>query len=427
MSEHPSLDITASYGSSLAGRTVALCITGSVAAVRAVELARLLMRHGAVVRSVMSGAACRIIHPELMHWATGNPVVCGLTGEVEHIQLAGNVAGKADVVLVAPATANTVGKIAHGIDDTPVTTVVTTAIGERIPIVVVPAMHEPMYRHPIVLANLEKLAQAGVTVLDPRVEEGKAKIAENELILATLRRIVNASALRGRRVLLTAGRTVEYVDPIRVITNNSSGKMGCALAAEAYAAGAEVTLIYGKGTVDPPAGVRVRRVETAEQMYTAVLAELADAGPYDAMIAAAAVSDWKTAEAAQKKITTHGAESLSLELVPTPKIIDTAKRRHPGVFLVAFRAQHDISPEAARADARDRMRKASADMIAVNDVARPGAGFESDTNELLLLYPDHSEERIALTTKTLAAQRIIEAMAQRLGDCGHHGRRKAAD
>ncbi len=414
MNDHPSLDITAAYGASLSGRRIALCMTGSVAAVRATDLARLLMRHGAGVHPVMTAAACRIVHPELMHWATGNPVVDRLTGEVEHIRLAGNVVDKVDLVLVAPATANTIGKIAAGIDDTPVTTVVTTAIGEGIPLIVVPAMHEPMYRHPTVLENLDKLAAAGVTVLAPRLEEGKAKIAENELIFATVRRTIGSTELAGRRVLVTAGRTVEYIDPVRVITNNSSGKMGTALAAEAFAAGADVTLIYGKGSAEPPPAVVTRRVETADEMYAAVLDELALSGPYDALIAAAAVGDWKPADAAPKKISTHGSERLTLELVPTPKIIDAVKQQHPDMFLVAFRAQHGLTPEELHADAHARMQKASADMIAVNDVSRPGAGFESDTNELSLLYPDYTEERIPLTSKTLAAGRIIAGMAARL-------------
>jgi len=180
---HPSLDITGSLGTDLTGRTIVLAICGSVAAVRAPELARLLMRHGATVIPVMSREATELITAKIMHWSTGNEPVTELTGATEHVALVGNVSGRADLLLVAPATANTIGKIAAGIDDGPVTTVATTAIGEGVPVVVVPAMHEPMYRHPIVLRNLETLREIGITVVMPRVEEGKAKIATSEEVV----------------------------------------------------------------------------------------------------------------------------------------------------------------------------------------------------------------------------------------------------
>ena len=207
---HPSKDIVESKSSLLKDRKVALCITGSVAAVKCPEIARELMRNGAEVSTVMSAMAQKIIHPYLMEWATGNPVVTELTGKIEHVMLAGEGMGKADLVLVAPATANTISKIACGIDDTPVTTVVSTAFGSGIPIMIVPAMHESMYRHPVVTENVRKLGSLGVEFVGPRVEEGKAKIAEvKEIVDAVIRRLTVKRDLAKRKVLVTAGPTLE--------------------------------------------------------------------------------------------------------------------------------------------------------------------------------------------------------------------------
>ncbi len=419
---HPSQDITGALGRDLADRRIVLALCGSVAVARAPELARLLMRHGATVFPVLSAEATRLIGVPLLHWATGNRPVTELTGEIEHVAHAGNVPDHADLLLIAPATANTIGKIAAGIDDGPVTTYATTAIGEGLPVIVVPAMHEPMYRHPIVGRNLDTLREIGVTVIMPRIEEGKAKIASNEEILASVVRLLaggrQEARLAGRRVLITAGRTVEYLDPIRVITNNSTGKMGMALAAAAAEAGAEVTVVYGRGTAAAPPQARIVGVDTAEQMDAAVRGELAATPGYDVVIAAAAVGDWRPLRQETKKISTHGRDRLVLELEPTPKIIDGIKREHPGVFLVAFRAQHDLGRDELLEDARRRAEKADADLIAVNDVSREGAGFGSDTNEMYLVGRDGPEAHIPLSSKLDVARTIITAIADRLGTRG---------
>jgi phosphopantothenoylcysteine decarboxylase/phosphopantothenate--cysteine ligase len=412
--EHPSKDIIGSLSRDLEGRRIVLCITGSVAAVRAADVARLLMRHGAEVYAVMSAASRQIIHPDLMHWATGNPPVTGIGGGIEHVALAGNVSGKADLVLVAPATANTIGKIAAAIDDTPVTTTVTTALGQGIPLIIVPAMHEPMYRHPFVAGNIAKLRRSGITLLLPRLEEGKAKIADNDEILAAVRDCLEVERpLAGKTVLITSGRTVEYLDPIRVITNNSSGKMGAALARRALAAGAQVTVVSGKAAVSLPAAARIVSVETAGQMQAAVQQEL-ETQCYDLLIAAAAVGDWRPRKRAERKVSTHTRSSLTVELEPTPKIIDQVKATAPGIFLAAFRAQAGLSRDELIEDAHARLEKAGADLIAVNDVSREGAGFETDTNELYLVDRQKQVVHIELTGKEAAAGRIIKLIAERL-------------
>lgn len=425
MDQHPSLDITGTLGSELSGVSIVHAICGSVAAARAPELARLLMRHGAEVRPVMSLEATRLIGPALMHWSTGFEPITELTGRTEHVALVGNTDTRADLLLIAPATANTIGKIACGIDDGAVTTFATTAIGEGIPVVVVPAMHEPMYRHPIVLQNLKTLREIGISVVMPRVEEGKAKIASGEEILAAVlaalarsppRALPSSGPLAGRRVLVTVGRTVEYIDPIRVITNNSTGKMGMAIAAAALELGAEVTAVYGKGTAAAPAGTRVIDVDTAEQMKQAVWAELGEGGGYDVVVATAAVGDWRPVEEQRRKISTHDRERLVLELEPTPKIIDGIKRDFPSTFLVAFRAQHALTLEQLLEDARCRAKKAHADMIAVNDVSHAGTGFGTDTNEMYLLEAGGEETHIPMSSKAEVGRAIMTRVAERVAE-----------
>ncbi len=412
--KHPSLDIKASLSEDLVGKKIVLCISGSVAASRSPDIARLLIRHGADVFPVMSSAACGIIHPDLMHWATGNNVVTGITGSVEHVALAGNVKGKADLILLAPATANTIGKIACGIDDTPVTTFITTGLGQGIPLIVVPAMHEPMYRHPFVKENITKLENNGISVIMPRVEEGKAKISENPEILNEVIRILDKSgndkSLKGKKVLVTAGRTVEYIDPVRVISNNSSGKMGVALAEAAFKAGAEVTLVAGKITVEPLPGINIVYGETAEKMFRAVHSEL-NRDKYDLFASAAAVGDWQALNPSSEKVSTHNRDTLTIELKPTPKIIDSIRDKYPDIFLLAFRALHDMSEDDLIENASWRMNKASADMIAVNDISKKGVGFESDTNEMILLSKDGLNIKLPMASKTEIAEKIIKVVS----------------
>ena len=411
---HPSLDIKGTLSKDLCGKKIVLCITGSVAAVRSSEIARLLMRHGADVFPVMSRAACGIIHPDLMHWATGHETVTEITGKVEHVEHAGNVKGKADLIIVAPATANTIGKIASGIDDTPVTTFVTTGLGEGIPLIVVPAMHEPMYRHPFVKENIKKLIDNCISVMMPRIEEGKAKIPENSDILEEVLKILDQEddnkPLKGKRVLVTAGRTVEYIDPVRVISNNASGKMGVAVAEAALKAGAEVTLVAGKIIVKPSSRIKVVDGETAEKMFRAVHSELSEE-KYDLFAAAAAVGDWQALNPSKEKVSTHNRDSLTIELKPTPKIIDSIREKYPDIFLLAFRALHDMSEKDLVENASWRMNKASADMIAVNDVSKAGAGFESDTNEMILLSKEGLNIKIPMASKTEVAEKIIKVIS----------------
>jgi phosphopantothenoylcysteine decarboxylase/phosphopantothenate--cysteine ligase len=408
--DHPSKDIIGSHTNLLKARKVALCITGSVAAIKCPEISRELMRQAAEVYAIMTTMAQKIIHPYLMEWATGNQVVTELTGKIEHVKLAGEFPEKADLVLVAPATANTIGKIACGIDDTPVTTVVSTALGSGVPVIVVPAMHESMYRHHVLAENIKKLQFLGVEFIGPRVEERMAKIAEvKDIVEAVVRRLTGKKDLAKKKVLVTAGPTLEYLDPIRVITNKSSGKTGVAIAEEALSRGAEVTFVYGPGTAVPPLGVNTVSVETSQEMYEVVVSEL-KSKKYDIFIAAAAVADWAPEKKYEYKVPTSTETKLTVKLRPTPKIIDTVKKVSPDTFLVAFRAESNLSNEELIESAYKRLKKAKADLITANDTGRKGVGFDYETNEVLIVDSNKKVVHVPLSTKREVAKRLFDVI-----------------
>jgi phosphopantothenoylcysteine decarboxylase/phosphopantothenate--cysteine ligase len=414
VNKHPSKDIVGTKGNELKGKRIVLCITGSVAAIESPKIARSLMRHGAEVFTVMSPMSQKIIHPYLMEWATGNAATTELTGKIEHIGLAGDHPERADLILVAPATANTIGKIACGIDDTCVTSVVSTAFGARIPMIIVPAMHESMYRHPILIENIKKLQTLGLEFIGPRVVEGKAKIARTrDVIDAVTRRLTIHQDFSGLRLLVTAGPTAEHIDPIRIITNRSSGKMGVALTEEALSRGAEVTLVYGFGTAAPPAKANVISVETTDQMHKAVMSELRSK-KYDAMIATAAAADWKVKKPFARKVSTHELNLLSLELKPTRKIIDYAKKASPDTLLVAFRAEYRLPRKDLVASACKRLLESNADLIVVNDVGKKGAGFGTETNEVLIIDKERKVIYVPKAPKREVARQILNATKARI-------------
>ncbi|MCD6524167.1 MAG: bifunctional phosphopantothenoylcysteine decarboxylase/phosphopantothenate--cysteine ligase CoaBC [Thermococcus sp.] len=385
--------IYATKSRKLVGKKIVLAIPGSIAAVECVKLARELIRHGAEVHAVMSESAQKIIHPYAMEFATGNPVVTEITGFVEHVELVGEHENKADLVLVCPATANTIGKIANGIDDTPVTTLVTTAFAHT-PIMIAPAMHSTMYEHPIVRENIEKLKRLGVEFIGPRFEEGKAKVASIDEIVYRVIRKLHPKTLEGKRVLVTAGATREYIDPIRYITNASSGKMGVAIAEEADFRGAEVTLIRTKGSV--PSFVENQiEVETVEEMFQAIEDELRSK-KYDVVVLAAAVSDFRVKNKADKKI--KSGKELTLELKPTPKIIDRVKELQSDVFLVGFKAETGLSAEELVEAARKQIERAGSDLVVANTLK----AFGSDENEVLLVGRDFTKKLPRMNKRELA-------------------------
>ncbi len=405
----PLKDIKSSLGKELAGKRVVLCVTGSVASIEVPSLARELIRHGAEVNVVMSESAEKLVRPETLEWATGNPVVRKLTGGTEHVRLAGDWEGKADLVLVAPCTANTISKMALGIDDTPVTTLASMALGGGIPLVVCPAAHEPMYRNPAVVANLQRLKEQGVEFVGPRFEEGKAKMATvSEIVDTSIRRLASRDLL-GKRIVVTGGPTAEFIDPVRVITNLSSGKMGLAIARDAWLRGAEVSYIFG-GSLLPPEYIRSRRVVTTAEMQDAVLCEL-ERGRCDAFISAAAPADFVPESQASTKIHTREG-AFSLKLRPSRKIIDEVRKRWPKLYLVAFKAETAPSKEELAKAAKRFMKESGVDMVVANDVSG-GKGFGADTNSVLILQGKGSKS-LGERSKDDIARAVLDEVAANL-------------
>jgi len=378
-SKHPSLDIVGTFGTELSGKRIVLCVAGSVAVYKAIELARLLMRHGGDVVCVESYAATKLIKPDYFKWATGNPVITKLSGDLEHIDVADYK--RSDLIIVYPGTANTLGKLANGIDDTPVSTVLTVGFGSRIPIVMGLAMHRSMYDNKAVRKNIDFL-KGKVDFVSPVMIEGKAKAAEPEDVLEfVLKKFGYSSILHKKRILMTAGPTVEYIDPVRVVTNLSTGKTGVLLASELVSAGAKVTLVYGPGTAEPPKGAKVIPVKTAKEMFDAVKKEMKK--KFDVVILAAAASDYTVQNYSKLKIKSS-QKSLVVKLKQAPKIIDHIKKWQKNVFLVGFKAETNFSKKKLEESARKKMKESKADLIIANDI---GTRYQKnpDYNEIILV------------------------------------------
>ena len=314
---------------------IVLGVCGSIAAVETIKLAHELRRRGAKVTGVISPAGCEMIHPDALTYACQKPVLTKLSGMVEHVQYCGE-GGEADLLLIAPATANTVSKIACGIDDTIITTFATTAIGRGMPVIVVPAMHESIYRHPIVRKNLETLKELGLDVVPPRIEEEKAKIAGIEEICLHVERAVSSKKLAGKHVLISGGSCREELDDVRILTTRSSGTMAKELALEAFRLGAKVTLV-----MDPIHGIVpcVKNVPiiTAADMHAAVLREAEGADYY---LSAAAISDFAPRRVNGK---IKSGQEVSVTLDPLPKLI--TKISGKGIKIVGFKLGEDAEKE----------------------------------------------------------------------------------
>lgn len=383
MRKHPSLDIVSSNGVELAGKKVVLCITGSVAAYKSIELARLLMRHGADVTCVASKAATDLIKPSYFKWATGNEVITKLTGDLEHIKVADYK--QSDLIIVYPCTANTLGKLAHGIDDTPISTVLSVGFGSKIPIIISPAMHQAMYENPAIRKNIEFLKNK-VSFIDPQFIEGKAKAAEPEDVLDYVLGNFGISPIfQGKKVLITAGPTIEFIDPVRVITNQSSGRTGVLLAKDLASSGAKVTLIYGPGTEIPPKGIKVVRVHTSEDMLKAVRDEMKN--KFDIVILAAAVSDYTVEKPSKTKIKSNLNRTV-IKLKKVPKIINEIKKFQNDVFLVGFKAETDVSRKELVALSRKKLAESDADMIVANDI---GSRYKKNTSQNNVIIVDSKD------------------------------------
>ena len=415
--DHPSKDIIASSGVELLDRKIVLCITGSIAAYKAVDLARLLMRHGAEVYPVMSEtSSSMLINSELMKWATGNEVVTKLTGNLEHISLADY--GASDLVIVYPCTANTIGKMANGIDDTSVTSILSVAVGANIPVIICPAMHESMFQNKLILANILKLKQIGINFLEPNLIEGKAKVADLEIVVSfiikKLDHISRNSWFDSKKVLVTAGGTIEYIDPLRVISNLSSGKTGISIAREAERRGADVTLIFGHGSTKAEGLGRARiiNVDTSNDMLDAVTRELSSSD-YDVGIFAAAVSDYTPANKSNVKLKSDFSY-FDLRLSTTKKIIDEVRELSKKIFSVGFKAEYNIPPPVLIQKAYERLKKARCDMMVANDVGIDGSRIGSDTIETHIVDTNKNVIHTPIQDKPMFAKRLLDIIEEKI-------------
>jgi phosphopantothenoylcysteine decarboxylase/phosphopantothenate--cysteine ligase len=382
---------------------IVLCVTGSIAAVESVKLARELRRHGANVKCFMSEDACNILHPNSMEFATGQKVVLELTGAIEHVKYA-----QADLILVAPATANLISKFAYKIADNPISTLLITAYGHSTPIIFIPSMHDSMYQ--TISENIQRVKDDGIIFLDPKMEEGKAKFPSiHDITLQSLRE-TSKGQLKGKKILISAGGTYEKIDAVRGITNRSSGKMGLEIAREAFIQGADVTMITGKMDVTVPKIIENISVESTEQMGEELKILLPK---YDVFISAAAVSDFtveKSLNNTSDKISS--GEDLTLQLKPLPKILNSIKQINPNIFLVGFKAEYNVSEEELIIRAHERIKTSGADFIVANDVSVEGAGFGSDKNQVIIV--DGDTFTVPLTSKTEIGQKIIAKIVENI-------------
>ena len=402
--DHPSLDIVNSHGIEISGKKIVLCVAGSVAAYKAIELARLLMRHGADVTCVTSNAVTKLVQPEYFKWATGNEVITKLTGELEHIRLADY--NQSDLIIVYPATANTLGKLANGIDDTPISTILTVGFGSKIPILMCLAMHESMYDNLAVKKNIDYLKNK-IEFLAPNMIEGKAKASEPEDVLEyVLSKFGFSSVLKNKKVLITAGPTIEYIDPVRVITNLSSGKTGVFLASELISAGAKVTFVYGPGEEKPPKGAKIINVESSNDMHDAIRRELKK--KFDIVIMAAAIADYIPVKASKNKIKSSKSE-LRINLKKSPKIIDQIKKYQKSVFLVGFKAEANVSKNQLIKSAQKKLRDSSSDMIIANDIGSLKYKKNPQNNQVIII-----NSKKVVSTSWMKKQKIAKFIRKQI-------------
>jgi phosphopantothenoylcysteine decarboxylase/phosphopantothenate--cysteine ligase len=394
----------------LQGRRITLGVTGSIAAYKGVVLASALHQAGAIVDVAMTGDAQRFIQPLSFQAITHRPVfgdlwAPGMETDIAHVTLG----RESDVIVVAPATANMLAKLAHGLADDPVS---VTALAARCPVVVAPAMDAGMFTHPATAANVETLRQRGVVIVDP--EEGHlasgltglGRLASPESIVDCLRATLGAGGdLAARRLLITAGGTQEAIDPVRYITNHSSGKMGYAIAEAARDRGAQVRLVTTPTALRLPGGVQCVEVRTAQQMLEAITAQYAD---LDALIMSAAVADFRVEAEAADKIK-RGETALELRLIPNPDLLAVTADLGARPVRVGFAAEtRDLIEHAT-----EKLARKSLDLIVANDVS--GDVFGSDSNEVTLLWSDGRLEQLARMAKTEVAEKVLDAVNGLLG------------
>ncbi|MDE0032843.1 MAG: bifunctional phosphopantothenoylcysteine decarboxylase/phosphopantothenate--cysteine ligase CoaBC [Deltaproteobacteria bacterium] len=387
---------------------VVLGVTGGIACYKALELVRLLVQDSCSVRVVMTREATEFVAPLSFQTLSGAPVGTDLfsltqESEIGHI----NLADSADVLVIAPATANVIAKLAAGIADDLLTTVV---LATQAPLLVVPSMNVHMLAHPMVQANIAKLRSAGYHVMEAVAGylacgyEGKGRLPEPPAIAEEIRRLLRPKDLSGEKIVVTAGPSREALDPVRYISNRSSGKMGYALARAAARRGAKVTLVSGPTALAAPEGVTTVPVVTAEEMRAAVLAEFDSA---TAVLMAAAVADYRPRSTAGRKMK-RGDGNRRVEFVPNPDIVAELTARRGRQVVVGFAAETESLVE----NARQKLHRKNLDLVVANDVTQEGSGFDVDTNAVTLLDRDGTVTPLPVMSKDAVADRICDWLLQ---------------
>lgn len=395
---HPSEGIRSAKSAALVGKRIVLGITGSIAAVECFELARELIRHGAEVHAVLSPEARKLVTPDALWFATGREVITELDGRTQHVDLLGGYDDHADLLLVAPCTANTLSKMALAIDDTPVTTMATVAIGAKVPVVVAPAMHLAMYEHPGVQRNVAALRDMGVEFVGPVVVGKKARVASvDEIVQAVLRRL-GPRDLEGKKVLVIGGASEEPIDEVRVITNRTTGETAVRLAEAAYRRGAEVELWTGRMLVPVPPHIRRRSFRTVDDLL-----DMAAEVDHDAVVVPAALSDYAPAPAQGKVPSDRPA--LELRLAPLPKVLPALRPR--AKVVVGFKAEMGVAEDELIRRARARLEAHRLDLIVANDLGDVGEGTTA-----AVVISSEGAERFA-GSKADLADRVLDEVRKR--------------
>jgi phosphopantothenoylcysteine decarboxylase / phosphopantothenate---cysteine ligase len=408
---HPSKAIRGRTTRLLEGRRILVGVSGSIAAVEVPRIVRELLRHGAELRAVMSPEATRIVTAEAMEFATGHPAVVQLTGNVEHVTLLGPGEGQADLYLIAPATANTIAKIAHGIDDTPVTSFASVALGGHVPILLVPAMHGFMAENPAVRESLEKLRRWGADVLFGAATEGEAKIATPEEVAAAVLHRLGRGPLAGRRVVVIGGAAREAIDQVRSISNQSTGATALALANQAYYRGADVELWAGALSVGVPPWLELHRWTSVRELLALARARRTALREAAVVLVPAALSDYTVAPE-QGKISSRQRPTLRLALAPAPKVLPELRRlAPPPVRLVGFKLLAGEPVDELEREGHRLQQESGADWIVANDVATIGA-----REATVLVLPRAEPRRWLRGSKEEVAGKLLDDLGRELVD-----------
>lgn len=401
-------------------QTIVIGVTSGIAAYRSIELVRILREEGYDIFVVMTEHATKMVAPKEFKEVSSNKVYSELFEQgftykdilkmrkVDHIKLA----DAADIIVIVPATANIIAKIAHGIADDFLT---TTLLATHAPVLVCPSMNVNMWNNPIVQENITKLRVLGYHIIEPEKGmlacgyEGKGRLAHIQTIKnEVVRHSKYKNSLVGKKIIVTAGGTLEKIDDVRYITNRSSGKMGVAIAEECFVRGADVLLLRAKHSVIPRYAMQEKVFKTASDLYRYIKENILN---YDIIFHVAAVSDFRVKQPINEKLSSN--TPITLELVPTEKIIDHIKGLNPKIKLIAFKADHNLRESDIVALSKQKFEKTFADAIVANDIGKKGQGFEADFNEVIIVFLDSTYKKVSLAPKQVVAREIIDTLVNK--------------